>query len=525
LPGCGVQNERLRTGCAKDSSLKLSYLPIGRLMAANGFAEGEGTLRQNGKPEASGRSGGRRPNILFLLNDHQAYYRHGWDAGPNVSRPHFDRLASEGIFFNRAYTACPLCAPARRTILTGLLPHTHGELNNGTMHPFDRELYLDVLAEKGYRQYYYGKWDAGPGTAFDHHCEGFSYPGYGHPYATPEYAEYLARRGLSGGSRVRWDPSPVPYDLWGVMTSPKETHEAFFLADLACDKLRELAASDGDQPWSLRVDFWGPHQPYIATREFTDLYEPGGIPQYPSFDSDLAGKPELYRFDVLDTLHKDNRLIYPNPLPWSEWQKILARCYAQVTLVDAAGGMILDALDELGLTENTLVVWTTDHGDGVASHGGHWDKSAYPSEEVLRVPLAIRYPGHIEAGQVSEQLVGNIDLAPTLLDAAGTAFGDKAHGTTLMRVCAGETEGWRDDLMLESNGYVQQNYLGRILITDHFKYVSNRGDTDELYDYRKDPYEMANLVHDDACAEVVDEMKARLARWRQQTEDVPSATK
>ena len=137
-----------------------------------------------------------RPNIVFLLNDHQAHYRHGWDAGPKIQRPHFDRLASEGITFERAYTACPLCGPARRTMLTGLFPHNHKEIHNGTDHPYDREVYLDILSEQGYRNYYYGKWHAGAGTAYDHACEGLSYPSYNNPYNKPEYLEYLAQRRL-----------------------------------------------------------------------------------------------------------------------------------------------------------------------------------------------------------------------------------------------------------------------------------------------------------------------------------------
>ena len=138
----------------------------------------------------------KRPNILFLLNDHQAYYRHGWDRGPAVMRPHFDRLASEGVSVSRAYTASPLCGPARRSMLTALYPHNHGEIKNDTGHPFDRPAYLDILAENGYTNYYYGKWHAGPGTAHDHHCQGFSYPSYNNPYNKPEYLQYLEQRGL-----------------------------------------------------------------------------------------------------------------------------------------------------------------------------------------------------------------------------------------------------------------------------------------------------------------------------------------
>src|SRR5699024_8737218 len=131
-----------------------------------------GVTRRRGGNNPMTASGRRRPNILVLLNDHQPYYRHGWDAGPRVQRPHFDRLAREGAVFERAYCAAPLCAPARRSLLTGLAPHKHGEIRNDVCHPFDRPTFPELLAESGYRTSWIGKWHAGPGTAADIGCRG-----------------------------------------------------------------------------------------------------------------------------------------------------------------------------------------------------------------------------------------------------------------------------------------------------------------------------------------------------------------
>lgn len=478
-----------------------------------------------------------RPNIVFLLNDHQVYYRHGWDSGPKIQRPHFDRLASEGVVFNRAYTACPLCGPARRTMLTGLFPHNHGELKNDTNHPFDRETYLDILADGGYRNYYYGKWHTGPGTAYDHHCEGFSYPDYNNPYTKPEYHEYLKRRGLPTAEhlieRSFW-PS-VLYDGWlagkkcqgasvgpasGITVTPKETHESFFLANLACGKLHELASSKDSRPFALRVDFWGPHQPYFPSQEFADMYNPEDIPEYGNFGDDLKNKPEIYLSDVGFPISKEGELIIPNPLPWSEWQKVLARAYANITMLDAAGGVILDTLDELGLANNTLVIWTTDHGDALACHGGHFDKASYMPEEMVRIPMAIRWPRQVTSGQESNCLVSNLDVAPTILDAAGLSFQDKVDGTGLIPQCVGHTNEWRDDLMCETHGH-QKDHIGRLLVTDRFKYIANQGQMDELYDLEKDPYELLNLINDPAQEDVLSDMKARLADWQCKTHESP----
>jgi arylsulfatase A-like enzyme len=474
------------------------------------------------------------PNIVFLLNDHQAHYRHGWDGGPKIQRPHFDRLAAEGIVFDRAYTACPLCGPARRTMLTGLFPHNHGEIRNDSNHPFDRETYYDGLAGLEYRNYYFGKWHAGPGTAYDHHCEGFSYPSYNNPYTKPEYKEYLQARdlpeaditverdfmknGRKHGDHMVQDQKWCNEHTSGIMEAPNDTHEAFFLANLACDQLRQLAQSSTGQPFCLRVDFWGPHQPYFPTRQFADLYSAGDIPEYGSFRDSLADKPRIYRSEYNVPMSDGEELIFPNPLPWEEWQKTLALCYAQITMVDAAGGRVLKTLDELGLSDNTLVIWTTDHGDALACHGGHFDKRSYMPEEMVRIPMAIRYPGVVGAGQTNDKLVSNIDLAPTILDAAGTGFQHDVDGTSLLPLCVNSATDWRDDLMCETHGHGDP-HIGRLVVTDRHKFAANKGDLDELYDLRDDPYELTNLVGNPACAPVLVDMKRRLSQWQRGSGD------
>lgn len=483
-----------------------------------------------------------RTNILFLLNDHQAYYRHGWDGGPKVQRPNFERLASEGIEFTRAYTATPLCGPARRTMLTGLYPHNHGELKNDMGHPYDREVYLDILAANGYRNYYYGKWHAGPGTALDHGCDGFSYPSYNNPYTKTEYLQYLRERGLpepeiwiednfterlnagKSGFKHKQNLHWCNEHASGIMLSPKETHEAFFLAHLACERLKELARSADDRPFAMRVDFWGPHQPYFPTQEYADLYPPEDIPVYGSFADDLSDKPELYRSEANLGISENGKLITPNPLPWSVWQRILSRCYGQITMMDEAAGRILRTLEELGLAENTLVIWTTDHGDAVACHGGHFDKRSYLPEEMIRIPLAVRCPARIPAGQVSDRPVCNIDYAPTMLDAAGLAFSGPVDGRSLLPLCENPDTPWREYAVSETHGHMERAF-GRAIVGERYKYVYNEGDLDELYDLQEDPYERNNLVFSRDHRSVMIEMKQRFAEWRAQTHDTLSLSR
>jgi arylsulfatase A-like enzyme len=492
----------------------------------------------------------KNPNIIFLLNDHQAYYGHGeMSGGPKILRPNFDKLGNEGIKFTRAYCASPLCGPARRSILTGLFPHNHGEICNDTNFLYDRDLYLDILGINGYKNYYFGKWHAGRQTAHKHHCDpsSFSYPSYGNPYNKPEYLEYIKKLNLPPISfyvdRLFWDPTEpegmvevygikekelyTPSWFWsashsiGTMKTPKETHEAFFLAHMACEKLEELAESSSEQPFHLRVDFWGPHQPFIATEEYLNMYNPENIPEYPSFKDDLKNKPESAKRELNYRISKDKKIIQPSALPWSEWQKVLQHNYAQQTMVDEAGGLIIDKLDKLGLTENTIIIWSTDHGDSVGCHGGHFDKTFYMPEELIRIPMVIRYPKMIPPNQVSEKLVSNMDIPCTILDAAGLKFNNTVDGESLLPLSAQDPESlkhWRQDLMCETNGHMDK-YLARLVVTDRYKYVWNYNDMDELYDLKNDPFEMNNLIVLDEYNDILEDMKNKLKKWRETTYD------
>ena len=133
-------------------------------------------------------------------------------------------------------------------------------------------------------------------------------------------------------------------------------------------------------------------------------------------------------------------------------------------------------LDELGLAENTLVIWTADHGDALACHGGHFNKRCYLPEEVMRVPLAMRWPGEISSGQTLDALVSNIDLAPTLLDTAGTKFSNPVDGESLIPLMRDNTAPWREDLLCEINGHYDP-VIGRMVVTERYKYVETEGDT------------------------------------------------
>ena len=188
-------------------------------------------------------------------------------------------------------------------------------------------------------------------------------------------------------------------------------------------------------------------------------------------------------------------------------------------MIDAAGGMILDKLHELGLDKNTLIIWTTDHGDGLACHGGHFDKGSYMCEEVLRIPFAMKWEGVIPAGQVRNEFISTIDFPVTLLDAAGLEYTkNKVHGQSLL--VTGKDTSWREDLMSETQGHgYGEDVMARVIRYKNWKYVITKNDVEELYDLEKDVFELHNLAKDEQYDEVMKDMRARLAKWQEKTED------
>ena len=470
-----------------------------------------------------------KPNILLIITDHEAYYGHDQAGEFTYQWPTYEAFTQAGVRFERAYSVCPICSPARSSMMTGLYPSAHGLLWN-TEARFSQNridfrpgqlLYSHYLSQAGYRNAYVGKWHCGhERLPIDYGIEGWALPDYGKVYMSDAYRQYAEARGLGDARALieynmdhpEWNGqiltlhNPSPWRFMngsGILEGPPEAHEEFFVAHLAVEKLRELARSD--QPFSLVTSFWGPHQPYFPTEPYASDFDPETIPVYPSYEDDLEGRPLRY------LTHRE--LSHPSAAQWPEWpiwQRVLARCYGQGMQTDAAIGQILQALQELGLAENTLVLWVADHGDAVASHGRLWDKASTFTEEVGRVRMAVRWPEGIEGGQVVDQLVSNMDVTATMLNAAGVAVPEELDSRSLLDLCDDpESVDWPDQVICEHHGH---GHLlpQRIVVHDRYKYVAALFDGDELYDLEVDPFEMRNLVDDLGYADVCDDLRARL---------------
>jgi arylsulfatase A-like enzyme len=348
--------------------------------------------------------------------------------------------------------------------------------------------------------------------------EGWSLPDYGDVYATDAYAQYAAERGLHEPvARVEHNPrlleregnllrlgQPGPWQLIessGVMEGLPESHESFFVAHMAAEKLRQLARAG--QPFSLVASFWSPHHPYFPTEPYASMIDPAGIQEYPSFRDSLEGRP--IRHFMHRDLHAPSASRWPE---WATWRKILSRCYGQILQLDAAIGLVLDALESTELSENTLVVCCADHGDALASHGGLWDKSATFTEEVGRIPLAVRWPARFRGGRC-DALVSNMDCTATILEAAGVETPNGMHSRSLIPLCEDPGSPWPDHLVCEHNGH-GEIVMTRILLSGRHKYVAALYDGDELYDLKNDPYETRNLIDDPACGQELARMRSLL---------------
>ena len=496
-------------------------------------------------------------NVIMIQTDHELSYLHGTeDDTYGIFRPNYDAFRAQSVDFVNAKSINPLCSPARRTMLTAQYPHQHGIITNSTAiapNPNVDTIY-DVLLENGFGSeniYFYGKthWSGSiandtPQTAYG--VQGWSTAGYGQPYKTQKYKDYLQKNNyfesderepvmtlvaqpltinpvLKAGDEFNIaNMGIITGNYFGIMKAPKEFHEAYFLADMVNDQLKELAASDRDEPFVMSVNMWGPHHPYYPTQEFVDLYTDengvigGNIPEYPSYRDTFENKPKVYAWDNAWANSYPN-LPVPNAKSWEEFRIYMAMAYAQATLVDAAIGTILDTIDETGLVENTVVIWTADHGDALGSHGGHLDKNCYLSEELIRIPLLVRAPG-AGCGAVSAANVSNLDIPATIADYCGERFRTEIDAQSLRPYLEDAGSAGREYFVSVSHGHFQR-HIARAVCAGRYRYIYNKNMTEELYDLETDPYELHNLCNDPAYADIKKRLQEKLDCWRKEYRD------
>jgi arylsulfatase A-like enzyme len=409
---------------------------------------------------ASGQAS-ERPNVLIIQPDQHRGTIMGCAGDREVHTPNLDRLGSQGIRFSRCVSASPVCSPFRATMHTGLHPHKHGLVTNNILLDPEFRCFPEVFAESGYATGYIGKW----------HLDG------GRPAV--EGGEGVTPSNVGGfvppGGRQGWqewhgyEKSHEYFEVWQYNEEKKKARvkgydwEPTWHTDVALDFARRNR--DARKPWLYYLAYGPPHLPEQCPREFLDRYDPAGFSLPPDIEGRFSPEEEK-RIRGLRQMY-----------------------YGQVTAIDHEVGRVMKGLEDLGVADNTIIIYTSDHGDIL---GSHWDGTGNargkgaPYATAFRIPLMVRWPKRIKPEQVCEVLVSSIDLTPTLMDLAGMPAMPGMQGDSMAGWCLNGNGPSNEAVWLGLRGW-RAAWDGR--------YVYSRGkQTNHLYDHQADPHEMKNLI-------------------------------
>lgn len=487
-----------------------------------------------------------KPNIILILTDQHCLSAVGCYGKTSCLTPNIDKLAQDGVRFETAYTVSPVCSPSRATIMTGLYPHSHGICSNiydigCSVHELvdSKELLSRKLQSAGYQCGYTGKWHLGGKFDFDSNLTSFNisnksslpedvgfkgqnFPGHGGGgYKYQEYINYLYKNHLSYKihhpvTKLK-EPSGRGWPNFGIISGPIEADVSYFLVEHTIDLIDTFTESD--KPFFIWHNFWGPHEPYYVLKKFYDLYKDAYIPEWQNF-----------KWDAKNINGPHHVKLHPNVdnLRWEDWAEAIRYYYAFTTMIDQQIGRLVEHLENKNLLENTIIIFTSDHGETLGTHGGLIDKGWNHFEEIQRIPLIVRMPecydkNKVQRGKVFQELISLVDIYPTILDIAGVNF-DKSliHGKSFLRILNGEKIKWDDEVVIEFNGLGGLSMSMLTIRKENIKYGWNCTCLDELYDLKEDPYEMNNLIHNPEYKHKLHEMKQLLVEWASNTRYPPT---
>ena len=446
-----------------------------------------------------------KPNIVLIITDQQRYDTIAALGFPQVHTPNLDRLVGEGVSFDHCYVNAPSCGPARCSFFSGLYPHSSGMLRNEQ--PWS-QTWVPNLAQGGYFTASIGKMHF---TPFD--VEGqFDYrfnvenKQRGHPYPTPEsyrdeWDKALAARGMDkyhpGDLAARGDfDGALGAFVWD---KDPDMHPDNFLGREAVEWIEGY---DQDSPLFLEIGFPGPHPPYDPTPDWIDHYAGTQFPLLPLEESERASQPPVYR-DMAHFQHLirpgDSTKLLPNPTPQQRQRQRLFYM-ANVSMIDSWIGEIRAALGRRGLLENTVIIFTSDHGDTLTDHFSTQKWTMY--DQVVRVPAIVWAPPRFPGGRRVAAQVEWFDLAATILDIAEAEFPEPFQAQSLLRALEGEPFAGRECVFSEMGRWdlvgLTTDYITMVRSHD-FKLVHFIDQPHgQLFDLRNDPDELINLWHDPA---------------------------
>jgi arylsulfatase A-like enzyme len=438
-----------------------------------------------------------RPNVLFLLADDQrpdSIHALGNDL---IRTPHLDRLVREGTTFTRAITAIPICVASRAEIMTGRDGLRNGKPDFGFSPAEGVPHWAEVMRDAGYHTCYSGKWHT-PGRPSQHgyiRAEGLYAGGGGqHPLTHPVDWKGLEVTGYRGAVFQTDDRTLFPERGVGLTPNISES-----FADAAIGFLKEPR----DRPFFLHVNFTAPHDPLFHPAGYEHMYEPAEMPLPANF------LPE-HPFDHGNFRGRDE-LLFHWPRTPAETLGELAVYYAVISHLDAQVGRILAALDETGQAARTIVIYSSDHGLAIGSHGLRGKQNMY--EHSVGVPLILRGPGIPEDRRTAAQCYLR-DLFPTVCDLAGIEAPSTVDGRSLNPVLTGEQEA------IHTAVFAHFRDSQRMIRTEEWKYVVYpQSGREQLFYLPGDPHERRDLIADPRHAAAAAELRARLIEWRRERND------
>ncbi len=461
-----------------------------------------------------------RPHIVLIITDQQRYDTIGALGFPHVETPNLDRLAREGTVFSRCYAAGLSCVPSRASMFTGYYPHTIGVLKNGCEW---RHSWIERLDDVGYHTVNIGKMHTIP---FDTPCgfrERYNIENKDRflegRYYFDEWDRALAANGLVKQQRELYRKRSDYKERLGAFEweLPERLHSDMFTGDLAKWWLTAHPKAD---PLFCQIGFPGPHPPYDPTPRFIERYMDKDLPIDPITPEDLEGQPEAYRAYRLHTTEVDHdSVVHRTDLSPDARFRQRAYYLANMTMIDEKVGEIMQTLEAEGYLDNSIIVFTSDHGDCLGDHGLSQKWSTY--EQIVRAPTIVWGPGIVKSGHVVDSLCQHFDVCHALLELAGVEVPESFESVSALPALRGDDWDGRTHVFAEQCRDL--NMTGTDFVTmvrspdwklTHFLGV----DDGLLFDLRNDPGETCNLWRDPGASAAKRELLDVLLDWQIQSD-------
>jgi choline-sulfatase len=470
------------------------------------------------------------PNILWICTDQQRADTLGCYGNAHVNTPRLDQLAARGVQFEHCYCQSPVCTPSRASMLTGRYPRTTRCRQNGQALPAREVPVPRRLADAGYTCGLAGKLhlapchpdkDEGHPMREERIDDGYAVFHWSHDtddvWLTNAYHTWLRRQG------VTYERYPVEDSAYVTTSVPAEHHQTTWCAERTIDFIEAHEAAE--TPWLFSMNPFDPHHPFDPPPEYLERYldRLGALPLPTHTPGELDEKPIFQRIDHRGAYNTEGEFPFPK-MDDRDHRLVRAAYWAMCDLIDAQVGRVLDALDRTGQRDDTIVVFTSDHGEMLGDHGLYL-KGPYFYDPAIRVPLLMHWPGRVEGGTSVDTLTELGDLAPTLLDLAGVDPPPGMQARSFAPVLTGEPTVHRESVYCEYYNAMPWHEdsarpFATMIRTESAKLVRMHGlDTGELYDLSADPAETTNRWDDPALQDTRASLLARLSDRMAETVD------